>query len=465
MSNGLSSPRWCVKRIFPDMSSPQFVVEGGRTLKAVDHAHRQQERRAPDRLRRPPHRGPGHARERAAHPGHREPAPAGPPDLGATAEWTGPNTLVITAVPSAAIRSTRALQADPRLHPARRRRSSRAPAWSPSRRRAATSSGAGVSTRTSSRSRRWGPRTSSPSGSPSAPRAWSAPTSSSTSRASPAPRTPSWPPSPPRARRCSTTPRASRTCRTSAACSWPWGRAIDGIGSNVLTIHGGAPARLHAPHRARPHRGRLVHRAGRGHALGCVIATPAWSTCAPCASGSSASASRPRIDGDGPRGAGGAGARIRSDLGGHVPKLEDQPWPAFPADVMSIAIVTATQCEGIILMHEKMFESRMFFVDKLVGMGARIVLCDPHRALVSGPTELRGRHRGDPRHPRRHGDAARGALRRGNEHVPSTTSAARSSAATSGSTNASTRSARRWQAGATGRRDRRAILDGPLAGR
>jgi len=81
---------------------------------------------------------------------------------------------------------------------------------------------------------------------------------------------------------------------------------------------------------------------------------------------------------------------IQSDLGGHVPKLEDQPWPAFPADVMSIAIVTATQCKGIILMHEKMFESRLFFVDKLVAMGARIVLCDPHRALVAGPSELRG---------------------------------------------------------------------------
>ena len=81
---------------------------------------------------------------------------------------------------------------------------------------------------------------------------------------------------------------------------------------------------------------------------------------------------------------------IQSDLGGHVPKLEDQPWPAFPADVMSIAIVTATQCKGLILMHEKMFESRLFFVDKLVGMGARIVLCDPHRALVAGPSELRG---------------------------------------------------------------------------
>ena len=81
---------------------------------------------------------------------------------------------------------------------------------------------------------------------------------------------------------------------------------------------------------------------------------------------------------------------IRSDLGGHVPKLEDQPWPAFPADLMSIAIVTATQCRGLILMHEKMFESRMFFVDKLIAMGARIVLCDPHRALVSGPSALRG---------------------------------------------------------------------------
>ena len=81
---------------------------------------------------------------------------------------------------------------------------------------------------------------------------------------------------------------------------------------------------------------------------------------------------------------------IQSDLGGHVPKLEDQPWPAFPADVMSIAIVAATQCSGLILMHEKMFESRMFFVDKLVGMGARIVLCDPHRALVAGPSALHG---------------------------------------------------------------------------
>ena len=96
------------------------------------------------------------------------------------------------------------------------------------------------------------------------------------------------------------------------------------------------------------------------------------------------------VDGDDLLVPGGQSLRIVDDLGGHVPKLEDQPWPAVPADVMSIAIVVATQCEGVILMHEKMFESRMFFVDKLVAMGARIVLCDPHRALIAGPSRLRG---------------------------------------------------------------------------
>ncbi|MDQ6738536.1 MAG: UDP-N-acetylglucosamine 1-carboxyvinyltransferase [Gemmatimonadota bacterium] len=82
--------------------------------------------------------------------------------------------------------------------------------------------------------------------------------------------------------------------------------------------------------------------------------------------------------------------RVHKDFGGHIPKLEDQPWPAFPADTMSIAIVAATQCEGVILIHEKMFESRLFFVDRLIGMGANIVLCDPHRCIVSGPSALRG---------------------------------------------------------------------------
>lgn len=98
----------------------------------------------------------------------------------------------------------------------------------------------------------------------------------------------------------------------------------------------------------------------------------------------------PRLEGDKLIVDAGQERRVRPDLGGHVPKLEDGPWPAFPADVMSIAIVAATQCEGMVLIHEKMFESRLFFVDKLIGMGARIVLCDPHRAVISGPSPLRG---------------------------------------------------------------------------
>jgi UDP-N-acetylglucosamine 1-carboxyvinyltransferase len=81
---------------------------------------------------------------------------------------------------------------------------------------------------------------------------------------------------------------------------------------------------------------------------------------------------------------------IHADIGGHIPKVDDGPWPAFPADCTSIALVTATQCKGTILIHEKMFESRMFFADKLVSMGAKLVLCDPHRVLVIGPSKLRG---------------------------------------------------------------------------
>jgi UDP-N-acetylglucosamine 1-carboxyvinyltransferase len=82
--------------------------------------------------------------------------------------------------------------------------------------------------------------------------------------------------------------------------------------------------------------------------------------------------------------------RVVPDMGGAIPSFADAPWPAFPADLMSIALVLATQCEGVILFHEKMFESRLFFVDKLIPMGARIVLCDPHRALVYGPSRLHG---------------------------------------------------------------------------
>jgi UDP-N-acetylglucosamine 1-carboxyvinyltransferase len=82
--------------------------------------------------------------------------------------------------------------------------------------------------------------------------------------------------------------------------------------------------------------------------------------------------------------------RVVPDMGGMIPKIDDAPWPGFPPDLISIILVTATQVEGTVLVYEKMFESRMFFVDKLIGMGARIILCDPHRAVVSGPCRLRG---------------------------------------------------------------------------
>src|SRR5581483_11794849 len=87
---------------------------------------------------------------------------------------------------------------------------------------------------------------------------------------------------------------------------------------------------------------------------------------------------------------------VEDDLGGHIPKIEDGPWPAFPADLTSIALTVATQAFGTILIFEKMFESRLFFVDKLVMMGARIILCDPHRAVVTGPAQLVGQRMESP---------------------------------------------------------------------
>jgi UDP-N-acetylglucosamine 1-carboxyvinyltransferase len=81
---------------------------------------------------------------------------------------------------------------------------------------------------------------------------------------------------------------------------------------------------------------------------------------------------------------------IRDDLGDAIAKIDDGPWPAFPADLTSIVLALATQAEGTILIFEKMFENRLFFTDKLVSMGARITLCDPHRAIVSGPSRLHG---------------------------------------------------------------------------
>ena len=105
---------------------------------------------------------------------------------------------------------------------------------------------------------------------------------------------------------------------------------------------------------------------------------------------------RMEIDGTSLRVPDGQELAVQDDLGGQVAKVEDGPWPAFPADLTSIALIVATQARGTILIFEKMFESRLFFVDKLVNMGARIILCDPHRAVVSGPAQLYGQRMESP---------------------------------------------------------------------
>jgi len=169
------------------------------------------------------------------------------------------------------------------------------------------------------------------------------------------------------------------------------GANIEGIGSNTVTVHGGAPLKG-APHTIGPDHIEI------GSFIGLAAVTNGAITIDGVRGDDLRSTLlaferlgvRPRLDGTQLVVDADQERRIRPDLGGHVPKLEDGPWPAFPADLMSIAIVVASQCEGLLLVFEKLFESRLFFVDKLIGMGARIVLCDPHRAVIAGPSPLRG---------------------------------------------------------------------------
>jgi UDP-N-acetylglucosamine 1-carboxyvinyltransferase len=169
------------------------------------------------------------------------------------------------------------------------------------------------------------------------------------------------------------------------------GAQIEGIGSNIYTVEGGRPL------------GGASYAIGPDHIeigsfIGLAAVTNSEITIDPVRPddlrstllGFERLGIRPRVDGQRLTVDADQERRIRPDLGGHVPKLEDGPWPAFPADVMSTTIVSATQCAGMLLVFEKMFESRLFFVDKLIGMGARIVLCDPHRAVISGPSPLKG---------------------------------------------------------------------------
>src|SRR4029078_13300909 len=94
---------------------------------------------------------------------------------------------------------------------------------------------------------------------------------------------------------------------------------------------------------------------------------------------------------------------VQRDAGDYQSKIEDGPWPAFPADLTSIAVARATQAEGSVLIFEKMFENRLFFVDKLISMGAEITICDPHRAIVIGPRQLRTHPASAPATPARTG--------------------------------------------------------------
>jgi UDP-N-acetylglucosamine 1-carboxyvinyltransferase len=169
------------------------------------------------------------------------------------------------------------------------------------------------------------------------------------------------------------------------------GAEIEGIGSNLLHICG-VPKLMGGEHRISPDHIEIASFIGLGAVTGGELTIK----------GCSGEDLRPilphferlgvRVDADdcSVRVPHGQELVIQDDLGGAIPKIEDGPWPQFPADLTSIAVVVATQARGTVLIFEKMFESRLFFVDKLVGMGARIILCDPHRAVVTGPAPLVG---------------------------------------------------------------------------
>jgi UDP-N-acetylglucosamine 1-carboxyvinyltransferase len=169
------------------------------------------------------------------------------------------------------------------------------------------------------------------------------------------------------------------------------GAEIDGIGSNVMTVHG------------RDKLGGAEHRISPDHIeIGSFMALAAATGGELCIRDTEPDDLRmifrqfrrlgleARVEGRDVIVPAGVKLEVKDDLGDAIPKIEDGPWPAFPADLTSIALALATQADGTILIFEKMFENRLFFTDKLVAMGARITLCDPHRAIVSGPSRLHG---------------------------------------------------------------------------
>jgi UDP-N-acetylglucosamine 1-carboxyvinyltransferase len=167
------------------------------------------------------------------------------------------------------------------------------------------------------------------------------------------------------------------------------GARIDGIGSNVLTIHGVSSL------------GGCTHRVGADHIevasfIGLAAVTGGEVLIEDAAVEHLRSIRHTfsrlgvtvEVEGDAVRVPAGQTLQIVDDVDAQIPKIEDGPWPMFPADLTSIAVAVATQARGTVLIFEKMFENRLFFTDKLVSMGARIILCDPHRAVITGPGKL-----------------------------------------------------------------------------
>jgi UDP-N-acetylglucosamine 1-carboxyvinyltransferase len=175
------------------------------------------------------------------------------------------------------------------------------------------------------------------------------------------------------------------------------GAQIEGIGSNVLRIHG-VRELGGGEHRVGPDHIEVASFVGLGAATGgevvvedvepddLISIVPAFRKLG----------IEMEITDSSVRVPAGQDLHIEDDLGDQIPKIDSGIWPAFPADLTSIAVTVATQARGTILIFEKMFESRLFFVDKLVSMGARIILCDPHRVVVTGPARLYGQRLESP---------------------------------------------------------------------
>jgi UDP-N-acetylglucosamine 1-carboxyvinyltransferase len=175
------------------------------------------------------------------------------------------------------------------------------------------------------------------------------------------------------------------------------GAAIDGIGSNVMIVRG------------RDELGGCIHEVGPDHIeIGSFIALAGITRGELRIKDTNPHdlrmirlvferlGLRTEIDGADILVSGEQALIAQRDVGEFKAKIQDGPWPAFPADLTSIAIALATQCSGSVLVHEWMFENRLVFTDKLVSMGADIVLCDPHRAIVTGPSRLRGERLSSP---------------------------------------------------------------------